>query len=101
MQRFEHKTALITGGTSGIGQAAVILFAQEGASVAFTGRDQARGESVVDEIQRMGGQAIFIPGDVRVPQDCERAVEATLRAFGRLDILFNNAGVYYPGTVLD
>lgn len=99
--RLQNKTSLITGGTSGIGKATAILFAQEGARVAITGRDQARGQAVVDEIQQLGGAAIFIPADVRLPADCERAVQETLRAFERLDILFNNAGVYFPGTVLD
>ena len=95
------KVALITGGTSGIGEATAILFAKEGASVALTGRNQERGEQVRDKILRDGGKAIFIASDVRMPEDCRRAVDQTLKAFGRLDILFNNAGVFYPHTIID
>lgn len=101
MVRLENRTALITGGTSGIGKATALLFAQEGAKIAITGRDQERGNRVVREIENKGGQAIFMPSDVRLADDCKRAVEQTLQTFGKLDILFNNAGVYYPGTVID
>jgi len=99
--RLADKVALITGGTSGMGRATAVLFAQEGASVAITGRNKARGWEVVAEIEQAGGTAIFIRSDVRFAEECRRAVEETLRAFGRLDILFNNAGVLYANTVLD
>lgn len=99
--RLQNKIALITGGTSGIGQATALLFAKEGARIAITGRDETRGHAVISEIEKIGGQGLFIPADVRVEADCERAVQQTLREFGRIDILFNNAGVYFPGTVLD
>lgn len=101
MARLDHKVALITGGTSGIGKATALLFAQEGAKIAVTGRDEARGQRVLEAIQKIGGTAIFIRSDVRVAEDCQRAVNETLHAFERLDILFNNAGVYYPATVID
>jgi NAD(P)-dependent dehydrogenase (short-subunit alcohol dehydrogenase family) len=99
--RLAGKVALITGGTSGIGQATALLLAQEGAQVAFTGRDGARGRQIAAEIEQSGGVALFIHADVRLADDCRRAVEETLSAFGRLDILFNNAGVFYPHTALD
>ena len=99
--RLSNRVALITGGTSGIGRATALLFAHEGAKVAITGRDQARGREVVAEVERSGGTALFVRSDVRLAGDCRRAVEETLRAFGRLDILFNNAGVYYPHDVLN
>jgi NAD(P)-dependent dehydrogenase (short-subunit alcohol dehydrogenase family) len=99
--RLIDKVALITGGTSGIGRATALLFAQEGARVAITGRDEARGQEVAADIERSGGTAIFIRSDVCLADDCRRAVEETLHAFGRLDILFNNAGVYYPHSALD
>ena len=99
--RLTGKVALVTGGTSGIGQATALLFAQEGAQVAITGRHADRGQAVVAEITRVGGTAIFVRSDVRLAEECRRAVEETLRAFGRLDILFNNAGVFYPNTVPD
>ncbi|MBL7184199.1 MAG: SDR family oxidoreductase [Anaerolineae bacterium] len=99
--RLDGKVALITGGTSGIGRATALLFAQEGAQVAITGRNEARGQEVVNEIEQVNGTAIFIRSDVRFADACRQAVEETVRAFGRLDILFNNAGVFYPNTVPD
>jgi len=99
--RLANRVALITGGTSGIGRASARLFAQEGASVAITGRDEARGQEAVAEIVQAGGSAIFLRSDVRLDAACRRAVNDTVRAFGRLDILFNNAGVFYPHTVVD
>jgi NAD(P)-dependent dehydrogenase (short-subunit alcohol dehydrogenase family) len=99
--RLHNKVALITGGTSGIGKATAALFAQEGARVAITGRNQERGQEVVSTIGRAGGKAIFLECDVRSAEQCRRAVSETLKAFGRLDVLFNNAGVYYPHTALD
>jgi NAD(P)-dependent dehydrogenase (short-subunit alcohol dehydrogenase family) len=99
--RLIDKVALITGGNSGIGRATALLFAQEGARVALTGRNEERGNNVVEEIRRTSGRAFFIRSDVRIAKDCERAVNETLRQFGRLDILFNNAGVFYPHTIVD
>lgn len=99
--RLQGKVALITGGTSGIGSATAIRFAQEGARVAITGRDAGRGGEVVDTIIADGGQAIFIRSDVRLAEECRRAVEQTLERFGQIDILFNNAGVFHPRTVPD
>jgi NAD(P)-dependent dehydrogenase (short-subunit alcohol dehydrogenase family) len=97
--RLANKIALITGGTSGIGRTTAVLFAKEGARVAITGRNEMRGLAVVEEIEAAGGTAIFIRSDVRSAAACREAVEQTLQTFGRLDILFNNAGVFYPNTV--
>jgi NAD(P)-dependent dehydrogenase (short-subunit alcohol dehydrogenase family) len=97
----ENKVALITGGTSGIGEATAALFAKEGAKVTITGRDEKRGHAVADKIVNEGGKAVFIRSDVRKADDCHHAVNETLRAFSGLDILFNNAGVFYPHTILD
>jgi NAD(P)-dependent dehydrogenase (short-subunit alcohol dehydrogenase family) len=99
--RLNDKVALITGGTSGIGEATALLFAGEGAKVAITGRNEQRGAEVVARIKERGGDATFFRADVSQANDCQRAVDDTLRAFGRLDILFNNAGVYYPQTALE
>jgi NAD(P)-dependent dehydrogenase (short-subunit alcohol dehydrogenase family) len=99
--RLAGKVALITGGTSGIGRASAVLFAQEGAKVAIVGRDELRGQEVVAEIHRAGGTALFLRCDVRIPEECRRAVNKTVEAFRRLDILFNNAGVFYPHTVIE
>ena len=97
--RLANKIALITGGTSGIGRTTAVLFAREGARVAITGRNEMRGLAVVEEIESAGGTAIFVRSDVRSAAECRQAVEQTLQTFGRLDILFNNAGVFYPNTV--
>src|ERR1700687_3881590 len=99
--RLANKVALITGGTSGIGEATALLFAREGAAVALSGRSQERGLKVVDDIEKSGGRAAFILADVRRAEDCRRSVDATLRSFGRLDVLLNNAGVYYPHDALE
>ena len=99
--RLENKVALITGGTSGIGEATAILFAKEGAKVAITGRSRERGQAVVEQIAKNGGKALFIPADVRRAEDCRSSVEQTISTFGQLDILFNNAGVFYANTVVD
>jgi len=99
--RLQDKVALITGGTSGIGEATALLFAREGGRVAITGRNEKRGAGVAERIKQLGGDAIFIRTDVSRTEDCRRAVAETLRAFGRLDILFNNAGVFYPQTAIE
>ena len=99
--KLDGKVALITGGNSGIGRATAALLAQEGATVVLTGRNKERGEEVAKGINEAGGQAVFLQADVRVADDCRRAVEGTLDRFGRVDVLFNNAGVYYPKTTVD
>ena len=101
LMRLQNKVSLITGGTSGIGEATAVLFAKEGASVAIAGRNEKRGHVVTERILQGGGKAIFIRTDVRKAAECRRAVEETLDAFGKLDIVFNNAGVFYPHTTLD
>ncbi len=95
------KAAIITGGNSGIGKATAILFAREGARVCITGRNEKRCREVVSEITDTGGEAFFVIADVRIPDECQKTVEATLETFGRLDILFNNAGVYFPDNAVD
>ena len=99
--RLKGKVALITGGTSGIGSATAIRFAGEGAKIAITGRNLERGEQVVQEIGANGGDAMFISSDVRLSADCRDAVDKTLERFGRIDVLFNNAGVFHPKSIPD
>jgi NAD(P)-dependent dehydrogenase (short-subunit alcohol dehydrogenase family) len=99
--RLKGKVALITGGTSGIGSATAIRFAKEGAAVTITGRNAERGEDVVRDIVAAGGEALFVCADVRSAADCRNAVERTLERFGKIDILFNNAGVFHPRTIPD
>jgi NAD(P)-dependent dehydrogenase (short-subunit alcohol dehydrogenase family) len=88
MKLLNH-VALITGGNRGIGLATAKLFVAEGARVAIVGRDENAGRAAVATLR----DAIFIPADVTRADDCERTVHETVRAFGRLDILFNNAGI--------
>lgn len=99
--RLAGKVALITGGASGIGRAAALLFAREGAAVAVVDLNDAGGRSVVDQIRGEGGRAIFIPCDVTQAGDCRQAVEQTVAQLGRLDVLFNNAGIIRRATVVD
>jgi NAD(P)-dependent dehydrogenase (short-subunit alcohol dehydrogenase family) len=96
--KLEGRVAVVTGGTSGIGSATSALLAEEGATVVLTGRNQVRGEQVARAITDAGGKAIFLQADVRLAEDCRQVVERTLEAFGQIDILFNNAGVYHPKT---
>jgi NAD(P)-dependent dehydrogenase (short-subunit alcohol dehydrogenase family) len=94
------RTAIITGGTSGIGRATAVLFGQQGASVTITGRDQARGAQVVAEVEATGARARFTRADVRSWDDCTRTVEETIAAFGGLHVLVNNAGTYVANDAL-
>lgn len=97
--RLQGRCALITGGNVGIGRASAVLLAREGARVAITGRNQERGHAVVQEIAEAGGDAHFMVCDVRLADECRAAVDETLERYGRVDVLFNNAGVYFPRTV--
>jgi len=99
--RLADKVAVITGGTSGIGEATAILFAHEGARVVITGRNAERGAGVVATIAAAGGEARFVSADVRSAEDCRRAVEEAVGTFGRLDVLFNNAGVYVANDTIE
>jgi NAD(P)-dependent dehydrogenase (short-subunit alcohol dehydrogenase family) len=99
--RLENKIALITGGTSGIGEATAVILAKEGAKLTITGRDEDRGHTIAEKIMKDGGNAIFIRADVRDAVQCAQAVDGTIAAFRRLDVLFNNAGVFYPHTTVD
>jgi NAD(P)-dependent dehydrogenase (short-subunit alcohol dehydrogenase family) len=97
----EGKQALITGGASGIGRAAALLFAREGAAVAVADLNEAGGQAVVDQIRGEGGRAVFVRCDVTQADDCRRAVEQTAAELGGLDVLFNNAGIIRRATVVD
>ncbi len=101
MGRLQGKSALITGGNSGIGQATARLFAQEGAQVLIAARNQEKAAHTVALITDEGGTAWALPCDVRQADDCERVVAETIRAFGGLDIVFNNAGIVPYTGILD
>jgi NAD(P)-dependent dehydrogenase (short-subunit alcohol dehydrogenase family) len=99
--QLEGKVALITGGASGIGRATAQLFAREGAAVAVVDVDDASARAVARAILDAGGQAIAVGCDVSQAGDCRRAVDATVEAFGGLDILFNNAGIIRRADVVE
>ena len=101
MGTLEGKRALITGGASGIGRAAALLFAQQGAAVSLADRDITNGQAVAREIEQTGGQALFVACDVTRSDDCARAVTQTVETFGGLDVLFNNAGTIMRRSVVD
>jgi len=92
--RLRGKVALVTGGNSGIGRASAIVFARESAKVVIAARNAERGNRVVDEIRRDGGEAIFVATDVAKPADVENMVAKTVEQFGRLDCAVNNAAAY-------
>lgn len=93
MSRLGGKVALITGGGAGIGRASAILFAKEGAKVVVAERDEAAGKETADLINaNRPGSALFVPTDVTVAESVEMAVLAATDSYGRLDVLYNNAG---------
>jgi NAD(P)-dependent dehydrogenase (short-subunit alcohol dehydrogenase family) len=92
--QFQGKVAIVTGGSSGIGQAAAIAFAREGARVVISAdRDVAGGEATVKTIKKAGGEASFVKADVASSADVAALVEKTVGLYGRLDYAFNNAGI--------
>jgi len=99
--KLKEKVTIITGATSGIGTAAAKLFAEEGATVVAVGRKLEKGNSLAEEIKSKGAKAIFIRADVTKSKDVQELVQKTVQEFGRIDVLYNNAGIDLMGTVLD
>ena len=94
--RLEGKVALITGGGGGIGRQTALAFAAEGARVVATDVNSEAGAETVSLVEEAGGEAIYRDADVSKAADCEAMVQAAESEFGRLDILFNNAGIMHP-----
>jgi NAD(P)-dependent dehydrogenase (short-subunit alcohol dehydrogenase family) len=90
---FAGKVALVTGGTSGIGRATAVAFAEQGANVVVAGRRRAEGAESVRLVEKTGGNGLFIRTDVAIEKEVEAVVARTIEHFGRLDFAFNNAGV--------
>jgi len=99
--RLQGKVVVITGASSGIGRATATLFAREGAKVIVADINEELGRGAVDEIQRAGGEAVFVKADVSKARDAERVVKTAIARYGRLDVLHNNAGIGFLGTVVD
>jgi NAD(P)-dependent dehydrogenase (short-subunit alcohol dehydrogenase family) len=93
MNRLQNKVALITGGASGIGRESATLFAAEGADVVVVDVDEHAGEATAGAIRNDGRNAHFVRADVSDPSDCEAMIAAAEATFGRLDVVFNNAGI--------
>lgn len=93
MGRLDNKVAIITGGGMGMGHSAAILFAKEGAKVVVSDMVVEAGEKTVAEIKKAGGDAIFVKADVSSAKDAEKTVKEAVKAFGKVNILFSNAGI--------
>jgi NAD(P)-dependent dehydrogenase (short-subunit alcohol dehydrogenase family) len=97
--RVARKVVILTGGNAGIGRAGAELLAREGASVVVASRTAASGEATVTAIRDAGGDARYIQTDVSREEDCVRLVKDTLRVYGRVDVLINNAAIYPRATL--
>lgn len=96
--RLEGKTALITGGGEGIGRATALMFCKEGAKVGITGRTREKLDKVIEEAEG-NGEIVAFPGDVSKEEDVKKTVDDFINKFGKIDVLFNNAGILNTGTV--
>ena len=96
MKTLEKKTAIITGGGSGIGRSIALLYAREGANIVISDIDEKGGKDVVAEIKKAGGKAIFVKANTARPEENEAVVKAAVSEFGGLHIAVNNAGIGGP-----
>lgn len=92
-ESLRNQVAIITGGTSGIGREAAILFAKAGAKVVVAGRREAEGKETLELVHAAGGEGIFVKTDVSRSAEVKELVQKTVKKFGRLDVAFNNAGI--------
>jgi meso-butanediol dehydrogenase/(S,S)-butanediol dehydrogenase/diacetyl reductase len=96
--KLKGKVAIITGAGAGIGEATAVLFAKEGAKVTCNSLSESA-KKVVEKINSETGKAIFVQADVSIEEDAKKIIEETIKAFGKIDILFNNAGIVLGGTL--
>jgi len=99
--RLDGKVGIVTGAASGIGLAIAEAFAKEGADVTIADLDEEGGKKVVEEIQQLGRDALFVKTNIEKPEDCKRLIDETAKRFGRIDILVNNAGLQYVSPIID
>ncbi|MGA8260520.1 MAG: SDR family NAD(P)-dependent oxidoreductase [Arenicellales bacterium] len=101
MTKFSGKSVLVTGATSGIGKAIALAFAQRGARVLATGRDRRRGDALAARLGEMGGEGVFLAGDITDRDFCDVLVEQCVSQHGGLDVCVNSAGVIHHATIAD
>ncbi len=97
MNNLKGKTAVITGGNSGVGAATALLFAKSGANVVISARRQAALDEVAERIKAEGGNVLTVPTDISKDEDCKNLMKAAIDEFGSIDVLVNNAGVLDTG----
>lgn len=97
--QLENKVAIITGAASGFGKATAELFAKEGAKLLITDLDEVGIQAVADDLKAKGSEVLGLKADAADEADVKAMVDGAIKEFGQIDILFNNAGVYYPGNV--
>jgi NAD(P)-dependent dehydrogenase (short-subunit alcohol dehydrogenase family) len=96
--KLKDKVAIITGAGAGIGEATAKLFAKEGAKICCNSLTQSA-LRVVNNINKVGGEAIFVQGDVSIEKDAKKIIDEAVKAYGKIDILFNNAGIVLGGSI--
>src|SRR6201987_1519161 len=99
--RFKDKIAIVTGSASGIGKEVATRFVAEGGSVVINGRNLAKAEAVAREIDPTGKRVVVHAGDIALPATSDAVVKTAIDRFGRLDVLFNNAGIFTPKPFLE
>jgi len=101
MGRLDGKVAIVTGSTSGMGRDTAYVFAEEGAKVIITGRNEQRAKETVDHIKKKGGEASYVIADLADRSSLDRIVDETVEKYGTIDILFNNAGLLSTKNIMD
>ncbi|MFC5405949.1 SDR family NAD(P)-dependent oxidoreductase [Cohnella soli] len=101
MKRFEDRTVIVTGGATGIGFATAKLFAAEGARVVIAGRNAANGAQAVERLKKIGGRPLFVRTDISNEDDVRRMIDAAVAHTGRIDVLVNNAAMFYESDFLN
>ncbi len=99
--RFKDKIAIVTGGASGIGKEVATRFVAEGGSVVINGRNVAKTEAAAREIDQTGKRVVVHAGDIALPATSDAVVKTAIDRFGRVDVLFNNAGIFAPKPFLE